>query len=107
MRSGPLRHSITIQSKGQTKNGFGELVEAWSDFAIVRADVRDIASSERYVSQSLNSVMTKKFFIRYVDGITADMRIVHEGKVYDIDPPVDSAGKRRMLEISGTEAVRG
>lgn len=107
MRSGPLRHTITIQSKGHTKNAYGEEIDEWVDFATVRADVRGIASSERYVSQSLNSVMTKKFFIRYLDGITADMRIVHDTKVYDIDPPVDTAGKRRMLEIAGTEMVRG
>ncbi len=107
MRSGPLKHLIMIQVNEQARDGYGAVIDNWVDFAPARADVRDIASSERYVSQSLNSVITKKFFIRYIEGITADMRIVHDGKTYDIDPPVDTSGKRRMLEISASEMKHG
>lgn len=107
MRAGPLKHLIMIQAKGQTRDAYGAVVDGWVDFAPARADVRDVASSERYVSQSINSVITKRFFIRYIDGITADMRIVHDGKNYDIDPPVDTAGKRRMLEIAAAEVKHG
>lgn len=80
-----LRHRITIQQKQVTQNGTtGEMTTAWVDLhANVPAEIAPVSVREFISSQALQSGITTRVMIRYRAGLTADMRILHNGKVYN------------------------
>lgn len=85
MRAGKLRHRVKIQQPGVTQDpDTGEMVNGWSDFAIVWASVEPLSVREFIASEAGQSEITARITIRYREGITAEMRALHRGKVYNI-----------------------
>lgn len=99
IRAGKLRHSITFQQRADTKNSYGEVVGAWSDFATVRASVEPLQGREYFAAQSTQTSTTTRFRIRYLAGLTADMRISFNGQVYDIEGIINQDERNHVLVI--------
>jgi len=97
MRAGQLRHRITIEANGQTRNEYGELVEDWSPLATVWASKEDLSGREQFQGQQFNAVVTTKFAIRYRDDVTAAMRILLGSTVYNIESIQDPTGRKETL----------
>lgn len=86
LNPGKLRHRITIEKSGQTQDPTtGEMITGWQLVATVWADKRPSSAREFKQSQAGQSEITGEFQIRYRDDIDATMRIVHNGKVYNIE----------------------
>lgn len=107
MRSGSLRHSIEIMQSVDAQSETGAITKIWSLFAKVRADVRDVKAENRFQSQHFNSIVTKQLIVRWIDGLKAGMRFEHAGSKYQIEPPRDITGRRKMLEIMASEVIDG
>lgn len=107
MRAGKLRHRITIERPGQTQDPVtGEMVPGWELEASVRADKRPSSAREFKQSQAGQSEITGEFQIRYRDGIDATMRIVHNGKIYNIEGVLeDDRSGREWLTLPYSEGV--
>jgi len=85
MRAGKLRHSITIERPTTTKNTAGNAVETWATFAAdVPADFAPLSAREFIAAGSMQSQVVARFTIRTIAGITADMRVLFDGLVYNI-----------------------
>lgn len=107
MRAGKLRHRITIEKPGQTQDPVtGEMVPGWELVASVRADKRPSSAREFKQSQAGQSEITGEFQIRYRDDIDATMRIVHKGKIYNIEGVLeDDKTGRTHLTLPYSEGV--
>jgi SPP1 family predicted phage head-tail adaptor len=107
MRAGKLRHRITIQKPGLTQDPIsGEMVPGWEEVRKVWADKRPSSAREFKQSAATQSEITGEFQIRYRDGIDASMRILHRGKVYNIEGvlPDDESGLQ-WLTLPYSEGV--
>lgn len=49
------------------------------------ADIVPISAREYFESNRETTEATSKIYIRYMDGVHDDMRIVHDGRIYDIE----------------------
>lgn len=114
MRAGALRHSITIQQKSATgspaQNEFGEPEETWADFATeVPAEKDPRSGREAFITQQRQDEHLTVWRIRYMDGVTQGMRIVHLGVIYDIKSVLDIGGRGIKLDIAceSGSAIRG
>lgn len=105
-RAGQMRHRITVQSKTTTTNGRGERSETWSDlYTDVPASVRWLSSGELQAASARQSESTVEFELRVGLDITSEHRIVWEGRIYELEPPIlDRSGMRRM-RIKASEGV--
>lgn len=101
MRAGRLRHRITVQQQATGRDGHGGKTGPWTDFmADIPAAVEPIRGREFAALQAAQSDVSIRFRIRFTPGITAAMRVVWEGKAYEIvGPPIDLAGLHRELEL--------
>ena len=99
MRAGLLRHRVTIQNLTTTQDSFGDVVEDWSNFATVWAQVEDLSGREFFAAVQVNSEIKTRARIRYMEGIKPTMRILHGTRTLEIIAPIDPDGKRRMLEL--------
>ena len=104
MRAGKLRHQITIEQVAETQNDFGEILSSWSTFASPRAAIKWLGAGESNGDQ-VNASNRVEFTIRYQTGITQKMRVVYDGRTFDIHgaPVVDEL--KRMIVITATEYV--
>lgn len=108
MRSGMLRHRVTLQQFRQGQDAYGGPVETWEDVAIVWASLEAMSGREFFASQQAQSEVTQRIRIRYRAGVTADMRVTHNGKVFNIVAPLpDNRGRELVLmcrEVSNEQA---
>jgi SPP1 family predicted phage head-tail adaptor len=77
---------IIIQGVTRTKNNFNEDTETWSTFATVWAQVKDSTGSEGYQADQLTATNITLFDIRYLTGVTEQMRILRErnSRIYSV-----------------------
>lgn len=95
---------ITIEQNTPTTGASGEQVPSWSTLATVWAQVLPVKAMERWTSQQMQVQIDAKFRIRYRSDVTAQHRIVFEGRTYDIQG-VSEVPRRRALEIVGHARV--
>ena len=105
MRIGPLRHRITIEEKSVTRDAEGGEVVTWATFATVWASASSITGREFFASQQVNSTVSMKFGIRWLDGVTTAMRISFDSKLYNIVAVLDS-DRRADLMLLAEEVAR-
>lgn len=99
MRAGLLRHLVTIEHYTVIRLPNGTIIEDWAPFANVWAEVRDLRGREFWSAQQVQSEVTTRILIRYLPGVSSDMRVVHEGQVYEIDHILEPDGRRRELQL--------
>ena len=107
MRSGPLRHRVTIQqlvAGSPQQNAGGEMDETWADVATVNASVEPLRGRELIAAQTTNSEVTGTIRMRYRAGITPKMRCVLDStRYYDILGVVNTMERNRELLLSVRE----
>lgn len=99
MRSGNLRHRIEIQHQVHGEDEWGNHVFEWQTFAKVWAEVLDLKGREFWQAVSVASEVTVRVRIRYLPGLEASMRVLHEGRVLEIDHIIDPDGRKRTLQL--------
>lgn len=79
-----LRHRVTIQRRAYTQNpDSGEVTESWSNFLVnIAAGIEPLSVREFIAARAVQSKVTARITVRYVDGMDATMRILHRGKIY-------------------------
>jgi SPP1 family predicted phage head-tail adaptor len=99
MRAGELRHRITIEHATEVQDEYGEPLKVWAPFVEAWASREDLTGREAFQAQQVRAELTTRFGMRYVDGITAKMRVNAGGVLYDIASVADPEGRGRTLII--------
>jgi len=80
-----MRFRVTIQEKQRVQDSNGILTDTWVDIATdVRASVRSISGRE-LIAVSQNVAQYDSMIIIYKRDINESMRIVFDGRNYDIE----------------------
>ena len=96
MHSLQFCHRITLQRKEQTQNPLtGALITTWVTEATVWAAVEPLSAREFIAAQAVQSDVSVRITVRYRPGITAAMRLLHDGKVYGITGVLADKGSGR------------
>lgn len=98
MRAGDLDRKLVIEEPTGTRNGIGENIETWSEFATVWAKRLPVKANEYYATDQVNAPVEAVFRIRWLSGLTAAMRISYDGKYYDI-LSIQEIGRREGYEL--------
>ena len=98
MRAGRLDREITIQAFSSTVDEYGTPVEAWNDFATVRAQIIQTSTEEALRAYGETDALAVVFRIRWLAGVTTDHRVVYEGKNLNIRETKE-IGRRKGLEL--------
>ena len=88
MNVGSFCHLITIDRPDysrETVDEYGIRHTPWAQYAQVYAQAADVSGREFYEAAAHQLQNTVTFTMRYVSGVTGDMRILWRGNVYEID----------------------
>lgn len=100
MNIGRLNKRITIEQQSTAYDAAGQLVESWSTFATVWADIKFKSGSETIKSDALVSTVPASIRIRYKQGITAGMRVKFKDSVYEILAVIPHVSENRYVDLA-------
>ncbi|MFZ3132766.1 MAG: phage head closure protein [Desulfosporosinus sp.] len=90
---------ITEGDQVDTYDTSGAPVENWFNYLAVWASKQHKTSREFYAAQKVNAEITDLFIIRFNSTITTQMRVIYDGKYYDILGADDPDGYRRETHL--------
>lgn len=80
-----MRHRVTIQSPTKSQDASGSVVSSWGTFLTAWAAIEPISGREFFSAAQVQSNVNTLIRIRYRDGVTPTMRVVHGADIYDIE----------------------
>lgn len=89
---------VALQSQAQTVAANGERTGAWTTYATVWAEERELPSGEVVVSGTEQAQKTMIFFVRFRTDITERHRVSYGGSDFDIEN-IREIGRREGLEL--------
>lgn len=105
VRIGDMRHSIRIERQSTTQDAAGQRALTWTEFATRRAAVEHANGTEIWASAQRSGRVPTVFRLRYLAGVTPDMRIVFDSRIFNILSVVDQEGRHEQLVITAQEEV--
>lgn len=106
MDAGKLSKRITIQRREKTRNPSGQTVGMWKDVCTVWADVQCTDSKTVDSNGAIQHEGLYRFHIRWRSGITAEMRVLWQGRVFSlVGPPADWKGEKTGLTLLAKELI--
>lgn len=82
---GKLDKRIELQIKETETVASNERYEkGWTTYGRCWARVEEVGGGEEYRDDKLTAATTADFYIRHQNGLTEDMRIVYNGRLYNI-----------------------
>lgn len=110
MKAGQFRHRITIQSEATVQDANGDITTGWADYATdVPAAWQAGPGREYLAGEATRAEVEGRFTIRYLSGVTAAMRVLWDGRVWNIKAPplLDETARREMVLMVGSGANDG
>lgn len=107
MSIGKMRHRITFQRITSVINENGFESEMPQEYQTVWAAVTNLHGKEYFEARAVQEENTVKFTIRYLAGIDQTMKILFQGKAYNITAIDNIKYKNRYIEIQAMEVVSG
>ena len=81
---GQLRERVTVQQPTRTTADLGESQLSWSTYATRWASVEGVSSREALQFGQQQVEITHKVRMRYLDGLTAQMRLQWRSRTLDV-----------------------
>lgn len=101
---GEFRHIVTLQKRSDNQNNYGEENE-WLDVMKARVAIYPISGKELFAAETFGTEMTHKINLRYVPGVTPDMRIKFGHRVFMIESVINFQEKNTLLQLMCKEVV--
>ena len=100
MDPGKLNKRITFQLQDLDLED-----EDWKDIATTWASINPISGKEYYSAETINSDLTHKIRLRYRKGITPDMRVIYNDRIFYIISVINEYEKNTMLQLMCRELI--
>lgn len=103
MKSEELKHKIDIQKYVNEVNDNGFEEEQWQNYKTIWAKVENLHGREYFQAAAIQAEKTVKFIIRFTKEIDESMRIVFQGKQYNITSIDNIKYANKFIEIKAME----
>jgi SPP1 family predicted phage head-tail adaptor len=99
MEIGKLRHKVSLLQKSVTQDEIGQEVGGYTIFCTIWAAVEQLSFKETLSAGSERASRMVKIKFRYIPNVSADMRISHGDKTYEIISMLDKESRHIELEL--------
>lgn len=104
LQSGIMDQKATIETPTESVNSIGEPTLTYSTFATRWIALLPLSGAERVASMQNEGTVTHRVRMRYTAGLKPKMRLVSEGRTFEIASVVER-GRREEHELLVTEVV--
>ena len=107
MKIGSMRHAITFQNQGTTRDAGGGITEAYTTLSNLYADIEQTRGNESLRQGQVKEKTTHIFTIRYRRDIGTNYRIRYDSDNYNIKNIKNRDNRNRYLEVECELGVTG
>lgn len=104
LRSGIMDQLAVVQTPTESANAIGEPILTWSTFATRWIAILPLSGNEQITALANEGNVTHRIRMRYTAGIKPKMRLVSEGRTFEIMSVVER-GRREEHELMASEVV--
>jgi SPP1 family predicted phage head-tail adaptor len=97
--SGDLRKRVIFQAETPTTDNAGGYALAWTDFMTVWADIKPMNGQKVFVDGHLEGHVTHHVTMRYVPGITTDLRMIYNNRLFNIRGVLNLDESNHWLQV--------
>ena len=105
VRSGRMRHYVTIQYQVVTRAADGSEVIVWTELDTAWAELRPTGGREAFTAQQDWSTVGQIIQIRFRTDVTPKMRVVLGSRIFRIEAVVDPTERRETLDLRCIELL--
>jgi SPP1 family predicted phage head-tail adaptor len=105
MRAGLLRNRVTIQTRSESTDDFGEIDFSWSNSATVWATIEPLSGKELMNAQQAGASVSHKISMRYKSGVNPKDRISYDSRTFEIESVRNFRERDISLELMCREEV--
>lgn len=105
MRSGELKHLVTLQAATIGDDGMGGGAKTFTDFATVWAAIWPVSGKERLTGGELKNTITHRVIIRHLAGVETGMKVAKGARSFEITGMINKEEQNRSLELLCREDV--
>ena len=99
MSSGQLRKRITLQAETTATDNAGGYALVWTDIMSAWAEISPSNGNKYFVAGHLESHITHHVTMRYQSGITTNMRMIYNSRIFNIRAVLNTDESNRWLEL--------
>ncbi len=99
MRLGELRKRVTVQAETQTTDNAGGYTLGWTTIATMWADIKPVTGNEPFVAAHLEGHVTHHVQMRYLSGVTTDMRLTYNSRLFNIRAVLNTDESNQWTEL--------
>jgi SPP1 family predicted phage head-tail adaptor len=100
-----LRQRIMIQQPDNTSDDAGGIVKSWADLSPAWAEIEPLSAGESFQAERMQSATIHRITIRFRDDVTTAMRILFEGRIFNIRAITNLLERDILLELLAEEGV--
>ncbi|MCS0789521.1 phage head closure protein [Cytobacillus firmus] len=106
LNSGLFRNRISFLQSTSTEDELGQKETVWAQYKSAWAMIKTVKGSEYVAASSDQAEVTYRFVIHYTPGISRNMRIDFNGRIFDIiEPPINDDELDETLTILARERL--
>lgn len=100
LQAGSLNRIISIQQRSSAVDGFGQEGVTWTDVLTnVHAAVEPLSGTETVAAGAQIGEMMLQVVIRYRPNVVVNMRVLYEGRIFNILSVLDDFSRHRKLTM--------
>lgn len=100
-----LNKRVTIQQATEAPNTIGEPVLTWIEHKSVWAHVQPFSGREYFDAKGIEASLDIRVTIRYLSTVTIGMRVLYDGRIFDIQSVINRDESRDFTELMCKELI--
>jgi SPP1 family predicted phage head-tail adaptor len=106
VRGGDFNRRIAIQQRSSgTPDSFGQASQTWTDLLQCWARIEPLSGRELVLAQAQSAEVTHLVEIMYRPTVTAAMRVVYQGRIFNVLSVIDPDMAHVTLELLCSEGL--
>ena len=105
IRAGKLDKRVTIQETTEGQDVYGAVTDSWGTFATRWASIEPLNGKEYFQVAERNAEVNTRITMRYISGVTPKMRVLYDGRTYDIQSVISHRENKRETVLMCIEDV--
>lgn len=98
-----MNHRITLKTFASIEDELGQIEQIWMDFKTLWCAVKTVQGREYFSAAAFQGENTYRFIIRYTAGIKSSMRVIFEGRLFQIESVLNDDEANRTITIIAKE----
>lgn len=106
LRSGSLRHLITVQVNTTSRDAYGGITNSWATYLTTRSSINPVGGGQRVGSDKVTNDRSFEFMFRYdpsKNPVSPKHRISWDSRTFDIESILEYDERQHFVTVQATE----